>query len=140
MCIRDRCNGASLLRASYSSLFSAIGTAWGYADGTHFNLPDLRGRFIRGWDHGVARDPDKASRTACNANGATGDNVGSVQAEALKSHTHVLIQGEDLVYYPNGPGNSQNRYLDNGNSNVTSSTGGNETRPINANVMYCIKY
>lgn len=38
------CDGASLLRSSYSALFAAIGTNFGSADGTHFNLPDLRGR------------------------------------------------------------------------------------------------
>lgn len=36
------CDGASLLRASYAALFSAIGTAWGSVDGDHFNVPDLR--------------------------------------------------------------------------------------------------
>ena len=35
------CNGASLVRASYAALFSAIGTIYGAADGSHFNLPDL---------------------------------------------------------------------------------------------------
>ena len=34
------CDGASLLRASYPALFSAIGIIYGAADGTHFNLPD----------------------------------------------------------------------------------------------------
>lgn len=38
------CNGASLLRATYPALFAAIGTTWGAVDGTHFTLPDLRGR------------------------------------------------------------------------------------------------
>ncbi len=38
------CNGASLLRASYPALFAVIGTTWGTADGTHFTLPDMRGR------------------------------------------------------------------------------------------------
>jgi len=35
------CDGTSLLRASYPSLFAAIGTTYGAVDGTHFNLPDL---------------------------------------------------------------------------------------------------
>lgn len=38
------CNGASLLRTAYPALFAAIGTTWGAVDGTHFTLPDLRGR------------------------------------------------------------------------------------------------
>lgn len=129
------CNGASLLRASYEDLFAAIGFAWGAADGTHFNLPDLRGRFLRGWDHAIGRDPDKASRTACNAGGNTGDNVGSVQADEFKAHTHNWNLDDNT----SGTGAED----DNENQcgvRPTSSTGGNETRPINANVMYCIKY
>jgi len=38
------CDGANLLRATYAELFAVIGTVWGSVDGTHFNLPDLRGR------------------------------------------------------------------------------------------------
>jgi microcystin-dependent protein len=44
------CYGQSLLRASYPALFSAIGTTYGAADGTHFNVPDLRGRVVAGKD------------------------------------------------------------------------------------------
>lgn len=40
------CDGASLLRTDYPDLFNVIGTTYGAADGTHFNLPDLRGRSI----------------------------------------------------------------------------------------------
>jgi microcystin-dependent protein len=38
------CDGSSLLRASYPDLFTAIGTSYGSVDGTHFNVPDCRGR------------------------------------------------------------------------------------------------
>jgi microcystin-dependent protein len=41
-------NGASISRTTYSSLFNSIGATYGSADGTTFNLPDLRGIFIRG--------------------------------------------------------------------------------------------
>ena len=37
-------DGASLLRSDYPALFTAIGTVHGAADGTHFNLPNLKGR------------------------------------------------------------------------------------------------
>lgn len=37
------CNGASLLRSDYPALFAAIGTTYGAADGTHFNLPSPQG-------------------------------------------------------------------------------------------------
>jgi microcystin-dependent protein len=38
------CDGASLLRASYPDLFASMGTTFGSADGTHFNLPNLSNR------------------------------------------------------------------------------------------------
>lgn len=38
------CDGASYLRADHPELFTAIGTKYGTADGTHFNVPDFRGR------------------------------------------------------------------------------------------------
>jgi len=38
------CDGSSKVRADYPDLFAAIGTAFGAADGSHFNLPDMRGR------------------------------------------------------------------------------------------------
>lgn len=45
------CDGASLLRAgTYAALFAIIGTLYGSVDGTHFNVPDLRGRFPAGKD------------------------------------------------------------------------------------------
>lgn len=42
------CDGASYLRADYPDLFTAIGTVWGSADSTHFNVPDLRSVAIIG--------------------------------------------------------------------------------------------
>ena len=42
------CDGSSLLRTDYPELFAVIGTTWGTVDGTHFNLPDLRGRSLIG--------------------------------------------------------------------------------------------
>jgi len=132
------CNGAALNRTTYATLFAVISTVHGSGDNVAtFNLPDYRGRFLRGWDHAIARDPDRASRTAMNAGGATGDSVGSVQADAFRSHSHwsgSLTEG----------GSGSPRFMATANgadwSKQTQSNGGNETRPINANVMYCIKY
>ena len=45
------CDGAAYSRTTYSRLFNIIGTTYGAGDGvTTFNVPDLRGYFIRGWD------------------------------------------------------------------------------------------
>ncbi len=51
------CNGNAVSRTTYAALFSAIGTTYGAGDGsTTFHLPDLRGEFVRGWDHGRGAD------------------------------------------------------------------------------------
>jgi hypothetical protein len=82
------CDGSSVLKTSYSELYGIIGTSYGSVDATHFNLPDLRGKFVRGVDSGAGNDPDAASRVACNTGGNTGDSVGSCQSDANKSHGH----------------------------------------------------
>jgi hypothetical protein len=94
------CNGASLLRADYTDLFTAIGTNWGTSqvdnlaavDSSRFNLPNLAGRFLRGIDpnnNGV--DPNATTRSALAAGGSSGRNVGSYQADVLKEHLHPII-------------------------------------------------
>lgn len=51
------CDGTAVNRTTYAALFSYLGTAYGIGDGaTTFNLPDLRGEFIRGFDNGAGND------------------------------------------------------------------------------------
>lgn len=131
------CDGSSVSRTTYHVLFSVIGTVFGTASGTTFNLPDLRGRFLRGFDDGTGRDPDASSRTAMNSGGATGDNVGSIQGSAFASHTHTL----NNLGNSSGGGSGQN--YGGGTTLVPSSTdatgGSSETRPINAYIAWLIK-
>jgi len=141
------CDGTSYTRTTYSALFTAISTSFGTASATVFNVPDLRGRFLRGTDNGTARDPDRASRTAINTGGNTGDAIGSLQTDALRSHTHDY---SDIFYSEAGgtvpvPGNrgSGNTDYDNAGFDMrrtSYATGGSETRPVNVNVNYIIKY
>ena len=135
------CNGASLLRSEYTALFAVIGTTYGTADGTHFNIPDLRGRFLRGWNHGKGVDPDRAARTAVTTTGATipaGDHVGTEQADDYKAHVHLAkcnLTGGGGAYVGTLTGTDTSQ-----NTGTSPATGGNETRPINTNIMYIIKY
>lgn len=131
------CDGTSVSRTTYAALFAAIGTAWGSASASTFNLPDLRGRFLRGVDGGTGRDPDASSRTASATGGNTGSNVGSVQADDLGRHTHgyytPLFNGQGA----NGGGSTWP--TNQGGTQTTNQSGGNETRPKNANVNFIIK-
>lgn len=70
------CNGEAVSRTTYAALFAAIGTTYGEGDAsTTFNLPDLRGEFVRGLDDGAQVD--------------VGRTLGSNQTEAFKSHAHT---------------------------------------------------
>lgn len=133
------CDGSAISRATYSALYAIIGDAFGEGDGsTTFNLPDLRGRFLRGKDGGAGNDPDAGSRTASGTNGNTGDNIGSLQADQYKSHTHQFGSSNSSF------GSGYPEAVDQNNGSPvfynTSSSGGNETRPKNINVNYMIKY
>ena len=126
------CNGAAISRTTYSALYTAIATLWGVGNGTTtFNIPDLRGYFVRGWDNGAGNDPDAASRTG-------GDHVGSSQADAVKAHTHTFV-GVNVNQPATGTIFSA-PVVGGGVTFVSNSTGGNETRPKNKYVMYIIKY
>ncbi len=117
----------------------------GEGDGTTFHLPDLRGRFLRGVDGGVGKDPDAASRVESNSGGNAGDTVGSVQGDEFKSHAHKerpQIGTQWLTVYRRIGGNWGNEVNGNQKHGNTDPTGGNETRPKNAYVcdfrMICV--
>ena len=130
------CNGSAISRTTYSALFTAIGSAHGSGDGsTTFHLPDYRGRFLRGVDGTAGNDPDKLTRTAANAGGNSGNAVGSVQADENKSHTHGIASGTstNTTSFTSVDGAGQNVSI------LSGASGGNESRPKNANVNYIIK-
>lgn len=78
------CNGAAISRATYGTLFASIGTNYGAGDGaTTFNLPDLRGEFLRGADRGRGVDAGRV--------------IGSAQGDAIRN-----ITGEFVGYDKDG--------------------------------------
>jgi len=85
------CDGASLLRSDYPDLFTVIGTTYGAADGTHFNVPDLRGRIPLGAGTGPG-----LSTYALGATGGEETHVLSVSELATHSHVdtgHSHVEG-----------------------------------------------
>jgi microcystin-dependent protein len=136
------CDGSAVSRTTYANLFAAIGTSCGSGDGsTTFNLPDFRGRFLRGVSGTSSNDPDKTSRTSMATGGNTGNNPGSVQADDNKSHTHTYtvyfgaaVAGE---WAAQAYQNASSAYATQGGMTYS---GGNEARPKNAYVNYIIKY
>jgi phage-related tail fiber protein len=114
------CDGSAVSRTTYAALFAIIGISYGPGDGiATFNLPDLRGEFIRGLDAGRGVDAGRA--------------LGSAQADMLESHTHTTptgIQGSGGV---NWTGGSYGWW------STSGATGGTETRPRNIALNYIIK-
>jgi microcystin-dependent protein len=139
------CDGSEVSRSEYALLFAVIGTASGAGNGTTtFNLPDLRGRFLRGWNAAAGADPDAASRTAAKPGGNTGNNIGSLQGDELKSHNHANGNFNRVLQYT---GSNTITTIDNIgtepdliNSAPLAIVGGSETRPKNVYVNYIIKY
>ncbi|WP_249485174.1 tail fiber protein [Pseudomonas sp. HS6] len=118
-------DGSVQSTATYPDLATYLGTTYNKGDeGTgNFRLPDSRGEFLRGWDHGRGVD--------------AGRNVGTAQADMLKAHNHsVSSTGNEMVQ-----GNASGLAVTNwrASQGVTGSTGGTETRPRNVAVMWCIK-
>jgi microcystin-dependent protein len=124
------CNGAALSRATYGTLFAAIGSTYGPGDGaTTFNVPDLRGEFVRGADRGRGVD--------------SGRGVGTAQSDGTKAHKHPLISTGapatgGTAGYPftttGAPAGAIETY-------VQDQTGGlTETRPRNVAMVAAIKY
>ena len=79
------CNGViydSVSDPRYAALYSAIGISFGGTGPSHFYVPDLRGRFLRGADNLSLRDPDILNRIAMNPGGNTQGGIGSIEGAA----------------------------------------------------------
>jgi microcystin-dependent protein len=160
-----KCNGAAISRTTYAALFAIVGTAHGNGDGSStFNVPDLRGEFVRGWDDGRGID--------------SGRNFGTAQSDQNEQHNHsatssvtdpghrhlpqsqsansqqtdgfgVAINDRIIGNYGGGSGQGlgpigNRHFLQNTTTSITVSTttandGGNEARPRNIAMMYVIK-
>ncbi len=119
------CDGSAVSRTTYAELFAIIGTLYGVGDGsTTFNIPDLRGEFIRGWDNGRGVDPARA--------------IGSAQGDQFEVHTHELNTRN--VYDTTAGGSADAAAAGTPSGSFTGATGGTETRPRNVALMFCIKF
>lgn len=124
--------GQAVSKNTYANLYSVLGGMYGQTD-TTFNLPDLRGEFIRSWDNGRGVD--------------AGRGIGTIQNDAFESHNHASKGGTNFINYPavggqplqeqeqvGGPQSYSSRYP------TTEDTGDTETRPRNIALRAIIKY
>lgn len=136
------CDGRYLLAGEYPELFAVLGTLYGSSgsgSSQSFRIPDYRGLFLRGFDAGAGMDPNAAQRTAPTG-GSTANVAGSLQCDALQTHTHHydLVQPSGISQQGQAAGTSTT-------SQATTAPDSPalvapETRPRNVAVNYIIKF
>jgi microcystin-dependent protein len=133
------CNGFAISRSTYSNLYSKIGVSYGSGDGsTTFNLPDLRGYFVRG--------------SGTNSDGTASGTFGAKQNDDVKPHNHpASISTGNCVLSVQEIQGGRSTGSATTITDINVSTGfpsvsiaiqtnlGTETRPKNIAMMYCIK-
>ena len=131
------CNGQAISRTTYSKLFAIIGTNFGAGDGsTTFNVPDYRGKFLRG------------------LGGNSAGNMQTTQAEGLPNITGSINAmyrngGPSGAFYQSGGGSTRHSgssHTPEGNYfqfNASRSSGiygaSSHVTPINMAVNYFIR-
>jgi microcystin-dependent protein len=132
------CDGAPISRIDYSELYKAVGDIHGAGDfRSTFNLPDYRGIFLRGANLGSGRDPDAETRYPAHEGGRGKDNVGSVQDDTFKQHSHNFTGATQVEVNRSGKW-VPSVVNDRGQPQATTALGGSETRPKNASVVWLI--
>lgn len=136
------CNGNSVSRTQYAKLFDVIGTTFGAGDNARtFNLPDLRGEFIRGFDNGRGFDPSR--NFGSHQEDAIRNIVGSINGYAINSNETFEGTGAIRTKPFGGHGNYTSNSGQHGNWDFDASRvvpTANENRPKNTALMYVIKY
>jgi len=141
------CDGSSIRRVEFPELFKKIGVKYGSVDGNHFNIPDGRGVFFRGFDNGRGIDTGRVFGTY--QNDATKIPNIAFTTNASGNHTHLVYSASVTA----GSGANTAGRADSGNPDLSDDSGGAgdhshsitgggdaETRPDNITVNYYIKY
>jgi hypothetical protein len=131
--------GQYISSLTYHDLWVALGSsapAPGDPANT-FRLPDLRGEFVRGWDHSRGLDAGRTLRSS--------------QSSSNLEHNHG-VPGDDQLGFANGyggwtsssrgsfPYDARSSYGGGGAVWNTTTDGGNESRPHNIALMPIIKW
>jgi len=156
------CDGSLLKKKDYIDLALTIDANYGGTGGGNgsFNLPDFRGRFLRGVTRTSANDPNASTRVASNPGGNVGNEVGSLQYYATAKPNVAFTTSTDGLHSHNVPHApvDNNAYaiagshygiwngggvsVDAAGDHTHNVSGGfnPESRPINRYVNYIIKF
>jgi phage-related tail fiber protein len=143
-----KANGAAVSRTAYAALFAAIGTTFGTGDGFNtFNLPDLRGEFLRSLDDGRGVDAGRALGTSQASQNLAHTHTGTTDSAGAHTHNIPTFARDGSTNGSTGDGGSSRTYTsvtDSAGAHThpftTASAGGAEARPRNVALLACIKY
>lgn len=157
------CNGQALSSATYPELFAVLGMTYGNGSsginggaGKNFNVPDLRGEFVRGLDEGRGIDSGRAIGTVQGGSAKVPSNgfTGTTNSAGAHSQPVPIVSTTSFPHTHEGSG-AATGYCTSGcttNTVTTSSAGAHthdvsmsgagdaETRPRNVSMNYIIKY
>ncbi len=143
-----KANGAAISRSTFSVLFAAIGTQFGVGDGsTTFNVPDLRGEFIRGWSDGHTVDSGRTLGSNQGDQNLSHNHTGSVTGSGTHGHTYEKTAG-GTDHDGDGSGTPLRSTVSTANVGGNGGhvhglslnpDGGTESRPRNVALLACIK-
>ena len=132
------CNGQSFSAASYPTLATIVGS----------RVPDLRGEFIRGWDHGRGVDSGRGLKSSQNDafqghtfSGFGGRLAFNTDAETSGIENTNSFGGHMIGTFWNGqsPPHGRSGYARITSDGYGAPRVGLETRPRNTALMYIIK-
>ena len=128
------CQGQAISRTNYADLFAVIGTAFGSGDGsTTFNIPDLRGEFLRGAGTNSHADQGDGGTVGEHQDGTLNKYIEGVSGDQIRvpvtntSNFDKLIASTERIVYSNGA--------------IAQTSNGKygTVRPTNTSVNYIIK-
>jgi microcystin-dependent protein len=144
------CDGQAISRTTYSTLFTEIGTTYGAGDGsTTFNLPDLRGIFVRGAGSQTIESVTYSGTLGTTQGQATAlpttpftTNTAGAHSHDMNERTDIAVGGATGVAIGTRPGNLRSNNMETAGAHSHTITGGGdaETRPANLSLNYIIKY
>ena len=130
-----KADGAAISRTTYAALFAAIGTTYGIGNGTStFNLPDLRGEFLRCTDDGKGVDAGRVlgSSQAAYMPPIPRDGWGTSGSVPGSITLGRLVVGSGSVEYAES---LESIRAAGGDQTLTG-----DIRPRNVALLACIKY
>jgi hypothetical protein len=122
--------GVGSIQAIPAGMIAAFNTAscptgWAETNGSAYGL-DLRGYFVRAWDHGRGVD--------------TGRGQGSTQADAVQDHTHSIASALQAGFGFGFTGNSGSTGASiTATGSMASGNAASETRVKNVALLHCAK-